>query len=92
MREKRESKTKHAPDSAPCLSGGVLQCEHEHGKADELQIWTKWKTREPHTSHRETRLPFVSGSTKNPPPLSSPGHPACLYSPRDIARWELEII
>lgn len=71
MREKRKGKKKTtlsaASNSAPCLAGGVLQCEREHGKADESQIWTERKTHEPHASPRQTRLPFVSGFAENPP-------------------------
>lgn len=60
--------------SAPCLAGGVLQCDHKHEKADESQIWTKWKTQEPHTLVQGDKSPFHQKS----PLLRSHSCPACL--------------
>lgn len=80
MTEKKDCKEKNilsaASNSAPCLAGGMLRCEREHGKADDSQIWTERKTHEPHASPRQTRLPFVSGCAEIPP--AELPRPPCL--------------
>lgn len=59
---KHSSGLPHTQHSAWHVPVGV-----EHGKADELQIWTKWKPQEPHALQRDTRLSFVGCFAENLP-------------------------